>query len=685
MAKYTKNYNLEKQQNNEYISIDGLNNNFDKIDKVLGNTGKFESAGGTATAIILSDVILEDGAGKTFKVTSGNEGASTTINGKKLYKPGTTTAPTLIAGKAVTIWYDEAGDCFFFKASAEGNASVGDVLAGKTFSNDSDTGLAGTMVNRGAMVIIPGTTNKTIEQGYHNGSGYVKGDANLIPANIKSGTTIFDVVGTMAAGGYYNFPLSIQVSQPTAVKNGHIWIKSSATFIKIEVVDTFTVGATDGTLMFVVGDTFARKETISHTMKTTDNKSLTVSTSEISDSSADWLVSNLNDGVNTSIMLRRPMVYSKLGGVLDVETAYMWNGSSWQLISQKGSYLEVTASGITRIFNVVGDNYTLNYNNSFASTSHQEKFSGNGRFFYVSCRPPKVLLRNGDVFSDYFTAPQTIVLDSRNYVTSGNGVISGDGNTLAIEYRSSGYSAYICIFTSNGTSFINTNNIKLSGNNPEGVNCIDLNYTGTAIAVSQYYNTPLNYWEFIVYFKNSDGSYSRNSVASNLFRPAICKFSRDHSKILVPVSYKDGANMFLNVYTFNEQSKTVSIFRSFPFTQKGGGSGYYSQITSSNNGLVFLGDTVTDNGYAETLLYDYNNNIGYATTGLTRMQDGNTTVELSADGTRLARACWRSTTYNPGVSLFGISLNSNTKVATFTLLKKITEESASYDSLRYFP
>ncbi|BCJ92599.1 hypothetical protein acsn021_01680 [Anaerocolumna cellulosilytica] len=42
MAEYTKNYNLKKQQDSDYISIEGLNNNFDVIDEELN---KLEEAG----------------------------------------------------------------------------------------------------------------------------------------------------------------------------------------------------------------------------------------------------------------------------------------------------------------------------------------------------------------------------------------------------------------------------------------------------------------------------------------------------------------------------------------------------------------------------------------------------------------------------------------------------------------
>jgi len=108
-----------------------------------------QTAGGTATAITLTGVELTNGYQKTFVISASNSGAATTINGKPLYKPGGTVAPNLVAGKASSIWYNLAGDCFFYKASAEGTAVAGDVLATKTFSNDDDTGLTGTLALTG--------------------------------------------------------------------------------------------------------------------------------------------------------------------------------------------------------------------------------------------------------------------------------------------------------------------------------------------------------------------------------------------------------------------------------------------------------------------------------------------------------------------------------------------------------
>ena len=186
----------------------------------LSKLKTFQTATGTANAIALTGVELIDGFQTTFIILASNSGATTTINAKPLYKPGTTTAPKLVAGKAATIWYNSAGDCFFIKASADGTATAVDVLAGKTFSNDDDTGLTGTMANRGAVTITPSTTNQTILSGYHNGSGYVAGDADLATANILAGINTFGVTGSAkrkASGSvsFSNYSNSLTISNLT--------------------------------------------------------------------------------------------------------------------------------------------------------------------------------------------------------------------------------------------------------------------------------------------------------------------------------------------------------------------------------------------------------------------------------------------------------------------------------------
>lgn len=145
----------------------------------------YQSAGGTSTAITLTiKGTLTNGYPITFIASANNNGAATTINGKPLYKPGTTTAPTLIVGKAYTVWYNSASTCFFIKASAEGDAVAGDVLAGKKFSNDNDTGLAGTLDL-----------------------------SNLTANNIKKGVNINGITGTLL--GKYTIKTGLSGVGPT--------------------------------------------------------------------------------------------------------------------------------------------------------------------------------------------------------------------------------------------------------------------------------------------------------------------------------------------------------------------------------------------------------------------------------------------------------------------------------------
>ncbi|HID0814608.1 TPA: hypothetical protein ACXNW8_000190 [Clostridium botulinum] len=148
------------------VSSQELNEFKDDTASQLADITTYQTAGGTATSINLNLPTLVNGYATTFIVSSNNNKNATTINGKKLYKPNTTTTPNLTAGKAVSVWYNATKDCFFIKASAEGNAIAENVLAGKTFSNDDDTGIAGTMPNRGTFNLGFGAT---VPAGYYSG------------------------------------------------------------------------------------------------------------------------------------------------------------------------------------------------------------------------------------------------------------------------------------------------------------------------------------------------------------------------------------------------------------------------------------------------------------------------------------------------------------------------------------
>ena len=87
------------------------------------------------------------------------------------------------------------------KAPAADNANgagTADVLTGKTFwglQSGTWGPRTGAMPNRGAVTYTPGVATQAVAAGYHDGSGKVQGDANLVSGNIKAGTTIFGVTG----------------------------------------------------------------------------------------------------------------------------------------------------------------------------------------------------------------------------------------------------------------------------------------------------------------------------------------------------------------------------------------------------------------------------------------------------------------------------------------------------------
>lgn len=95
----------------------------------------------------------------------------------------------------------KTGTCVFDVDSSGVNASVSEVLTGRTFAKDGRI-LTGTMPNIGTQdgTITSKAQSIAISQGYHDGSGSVgisaAEQAKIIADNIKSGVEILGVTGT---------------------------------------------------------------------------------------------------------------------------------------------------------------------------------------------------------------------------------------------------------------------------------------------------------------------------------------------------------------------------------------------------------------------------------------------------------------------------------------------------------
>ncbi|WP_168120956.1 hypothetical protein [Paenibacillus sp. HB172176] len=245
----TPNLNLKKPGNEDNVNIDDFNDNADVLDTEVAKLASATEAGrmsaadkvklnGIATGAQVNTVTSV--AGKTGAVTlaKADVGLNNVDNAKQATKTefdahvaassgahaasaisatgGTTVqaeinslkssvsdGKALIASAITDKGVDtEATDTFATMADnigdielSSGNATAADVLATKTFSNDSGPGQVGSMPNRGAVSITPGAAAQTIAAGYHNGSGTVTGDADLVTGNIKAGASIFGVAG----------------------------------------------------------------------------------------------------------------------------------------------------------------------------------------------------------------------------------------------------------------------------------------------------------------------------------------------------------------------------------------------------------------------------------------------------------------------------------------------------------
>lgn len=174
------------------------------LDRIIGlndklNDNKYEVAGGTETAITLNmPSTLKDGYWKKFIASKDNGGTPTTINGKSVYKVGTTNPPRFKKDRPYEVYYNSAKNCFFLKASATGTTSADKVLAGETFSTENDTDLVGSMPNKGAVTSSLNCGGSyTIPKGYHNGNGRVT--ANSLSSQTSANATANDIMNGKTA------------------------------------------------------------------------------------------------------------------------------------------------------------------------------------------------------------------------------------------------------------------------------------------------------------------------------------------------------------------------------------------------------------------------------------------------------------------------------------------------------
>lgn len=184
------------------------------VGRLIGENSKFymQVPGSEFGDVTAADVA----SGKTFTSSSGLKvtgKVQVVESGKSLLAPSSTLPQDGTSYDAVMIPV-EIGQTYGYllrngstvaahsKYEYFGDAAASDVLSGKTFTSSAGLNATGSIPSKTAATYTPGTADQTISSGqYLSGAQTIKGDANLVAGNIKSGVSIFGVAGTYKGSG----------------------------------------------------------------------------------------------------------------------------------------------------------------------------------------------------------------------------------------------------------------------------------------------------------------------------------------------------------------------------------------------------------------------------------------------------------------------------------------------------
>lgn len=159
---------------------------------IAGISSGTDTSDATATAgDILSGKTAYVAAGKVTGTIASKSSSNLTASGATVtvpagYYPSQASKSVATATQATpSITVSSAG-----LITAKSTQSAGYVSSGTKSATKQ-------LTTQGAQTITPGTSNKTIASGrYLTGTQTIKGDANLVAANIKKGVSIFGVAGS---------------------------------------------------------------------------------------------------------------------------------------------------------------------------------------------------------------------------------------------------------------------------------------------------------------------------------------------------------------------------------------------------------------------------------------------------------------------------------------------------------
>ena len=139
----------------------------------------------------------------------------------------------------------------------------------------------------------------------------------------------------------FNSPITFSTTMPTAIKRGHIWIKSSngGYVNSIAFVNNVSLATiANNSLVYEVFNTNNLRIVFNQNMSiTSENKTVNATFDAETIGNHPWLAGEV-EGLG-SIYLPYPRVFIKKNNILYIETAYVWTGSAWHMLSESDTYL----------------------------------------------------------------------------------------------------------------------------------------------------------------------------------------------------------------------------------------------------------------------------------------------------------------------------------------------------------
>lgn len=413
--------------------------------------------------------------------------------------------------------------------------------------------------------------------------------------------------GGSSSRSLFNFPISISANQPTPEIEGHIWINTTRgnNITSVHIVDNPTSSLPNNSLIFQVYDTKNSSISLIQDFKVNGIGTVQMKYNSEAFGNHPWLV---NSSDETTTYLAYPRVFIKLNGVLYLETAYVWNGSYWMLLSQADTYLfslngtnsiydSTPSVSPINVYNNTNSSYSLHTDIAASSTTRANSLSvsdANGMYIgYIEANKSiYVYKRAGDTFSLYFSMKKEELVNYlpeayKNYYfcypTSGDAVkLSAIGDYLAIAYVyqtaeiASSYGSTkmgLLILKNNGTTFVYNNNIDISSvncsggsNSPNNSRCClnvsdDFSVIATSNVIYDYQSSGYSYLHTYncVLVGSPSTSYtvlSVNNIGDSVLLNAV---SKDGSCVVFPATVNYGSDTDYHYYVYSVDKNTLGL------------------------------------------------------------------------------------------------------------------------------